>query len=81
MFAPKFIRLKNDPPPDETSYAVRYALRRSLNVRTTQVRLNGAWLALEVGFLVALGAFDYFILCRRRTRPGSPPPGASPGVV
>ncbi|MBM3311958.1 MAG: hypothetical protein FJY80_10665 [Candidatus Aminicenantes bacterium] len=76
MFAPAFLRLKNDPLPDEQSYAVRYALRRSLNVRTTRVRLNGGWWLLEVGFLAALGAFDYFFLCRRRPKSDSARPGA-----
>jgi len=78
LFAPLFIRHRDDPLPDEQSYAVRYALRRSLEVRATQIRLNTGWLILELGLLGLVGALDYAVLCRRRFRPPGRPPAAGP---
>jgi hypothetical protein len=67
MFAPAFLRRRNDPLPDERSYAVRYALRRSQEVRAIRVRLKAAWWLLELGLIAVLGALDFVFLCRRKS--------------
>lgn len=68
---PRFLKRDRSPFPDEASYAVRYALRRSLAVRETRAELNVPIAAVEAGVLALLAFFDLFIYCPRRGRPRS----------
>lgn len=69
---PRFLGRDRSAFPEEGSYAVRYALRRSLAVREVRVRLNAPVAAAEAGILAILAVFDLFFYCpRRRGRPGA----------
>lgn len=71
---PRFLGRDRSAFPEENSYAVRYALRRSLAVKEVRVRLNVPVAATEVGILILLAVFDLGFYCPRR-RPRSGPAG------
>lgn len=67
---PQFLRRDRSEFPAEDSYAVRYALRRSLAVKEVRVSLNASAAAAEAGILTLLAVFDLGFYCPRRRRPG-----------
>jgi hypothetical protein len=72
---PRFLARDRSAFPEEDSYAVRYALRRSLAVKEVRTRLNVPVAAAEAGVLILLAVFDLGFYCpRRRPRPGAGSP-------
>ncbi len=77
MFLPEFLKRDRSPFPAEDSYAVRYALRRSIEVREVRAGLNFPAVVVEAAVLAVLAAFDLAFYCpRRRTRRLPLPPSS-----